>query len=146
MNGGVFKIEQQGEVYKITDGRNRTSNIVSTDSLALNGVLHVVDRVLLPSVSAIQAQAEKAGLSLTPALSFGPSYAATLIEWCRRFLHAWPQIARLGDDSEFKRLWEYYLCDCEAGFRSGRVDVGLFTLRHADGPGRVEGPPPLDNR
>lgn len=49
LEGGFFKIEKQGDNYKLTDGRNRVSNIVSTDSLALNGVLHAVDRVLLPA-------------------------------------------------------------------------------------------------
>jgi Cyclopropane fatty acid synthase and related methyltransferases len=37
----------------------------------------------------------------------------------------------LGFDDAFRRLWEYYLCYCEAGFVSGRVDVGLYSLRHA---------------
>jgi cyclopropane-fatty-acyl-phospholipid synthase len=39
----------------------------------------------------------------------------------------------LGFDDAFRRLWEYYLCYCEPGFRSGRVDVGLFTLEHSSG-------------
>jgi cyclopropane-fatty-acyl-phospholipid synthase len=38
----------------------------------------------------------------------------------------------MGFDLSFRRLWEYYLCYCEAGFRSGRVDVGLYTLAHAE--------------
>ncbi|MDM0114919.1 fasciclin domain-containing protein [Variovorax sp. J22R133] len=49
MAGGFFKIEKQGDAYRVTDGRNRVTNIVSTDSVALNGVLHVLDRVLLPA-------------------------------------------------------------------------------------------------
>ncbi|MEO9254816.1 MAG: class I SAM-dependent methyltransferase, partial [Tepidiformaceae bacterium] len=53
----------------------------------------------------------------------------TLVEWRQRFLAAWPAIEKLGFDAAFKRLWEYYLCYCEAGFRSSRVDVGLFTLK-----------------
>jgi uncharacterized surface protein with fasciclin (FAS1) repeats len=33
----------------ITDKRNRTANIVATDILASNGVIHVVDKVILPA-------------------------------------------------------------------------------------------------
>ena len=87
---------------------------------------------MLPSVAALQAQADRAGLTLHCDVSFGLSYAATLAEWRRRFLAAWPAIEPMGFDAKFKRLWEYYLCYCEAGFLAGRVDVGLFTLRHAD--------------
>ncbi len=88
---------------------------------------------MLPSVAALEAQAARAGLVIERAESFGASYAATLAEWRRRFLAAWPAIEPLGFDAAFRRLWEYYLCYCEAGFRAGRVDVGLFTLRHAPG-------------
>ena len=66
-----------------------------------------------------------------PPNRFGASYAITLVEWRRRFEAAWPAIAALGYDDAFRRLWEYYLCYCEAGFRSGRVDVGLFRFSHA---------------
>ena len=86
---------------------------------------------MLPSPSALQAEAGRAGLTLHTAELFGMSYAATLVEWRRRFLQAWPTIAALGFDEAFRRLWEYYLCYCEAGFRSGRVDVGLYTLEHS---------------
>lgn len=85
---------------------------------------------MLPSVAALRAQAERAGLTLEVAESFGGSYAKTLAEWHRRFLAAWPAIAPLGFDAAFQRLWAYYLCYCEAGFLSGRVDVGLFVLKH----------------
>lgn len=91
---------------------------------------------MLPPLEALRAQAARAGLTLEVAESFGTSYAATLAEWRRRFLAAWPAIEPLGFDAAFKRLWEYYLCYCEAGFRAGRVDVRLLTLRHADAAGR----------
>jgi cyclopropane-fatty-acyl-phospholipid synthase len=83
---------------------------------------------MLPTVTAMRVQAARAGLSFEVAESFGTSYATTLAEWRHRFIQAWPTIEPLGYDASFKRLWEYYLCYCEAGFRSGRVDVGLFKL------------------
>lgn len=87
---------------------------------------------MLPSVGAMRAQAERAGLTFAVAESFGLDYARTLVEWRERFGAAWPGIEALGFDASFKRLWDYYLCYCEAGFRSGRVDVGLYTLTHID--------------
>ena len=48
LQGAFFKIDVTGEAAVITDGRNRSSNIVATDVAATNGVIHVVDRVLLP--------------------------------------------------------------------------------------------------
>jgi len=86
---------------------------------------------MLPSPGALRIEAQRAGLTLHAAELFGTSYAATLVEWRRRFVQAWPQIAALGFDDAFRRLWEYYLCYCEAGFLSGRVDVGLYTLEHS---------------
>ena len=57
-----------------------------------------------------------------------------------------PAIEGQGFDAAFKRLWTYYLAYCEAGFRAGKVDVGLFTLRHAEGsvaaPATLECAPP----
>lgn len=46
--GGYFKIESNAGL-KITDGRNRVSTIIATDVNASNGVIHAVDRVLLPA-------------------------------------------------------------------------------------------------
>lgn len=88
---------------------------------------------MLPSPGALRGEAERAGLTLRTAERFGTSYAATLVEWRRRFMKAWPAIAAQGFDDAFRRLWEYYLCYCEAGFRSGRVDVGIYTLEHSGG-------------
>jgi cyclopropane-fatty-acyl-phospholipid synthase len=87
---------------------------------------------MLPSVDAMRRTAEAAGLVLRSELSFGDSYATTLAEWRHRFLEAWPALEAQGFDLAFKRLWTYYLAYCEAGFRAGRVDVGLYTLRHAE--------------
>jgi cyclopropane-fatty-acyl-phospholipid synthase len=83
---------------------------------------------MLPSPSALKTQADRAGLTMETVQTFGESYALTLVEWRRRFLRAWPAIEAQGFDHAFRRLWEYYLCYCEAGFRAGRVDVGLYTL------------------
>lgn len=56
VSGGFFKIESNNGL-KITDGRNRMSTITSTDIQASNGVVHLVDRVLLPADKDIVATA-----------------------------------------------------------------------------------------
>ncbi|WP_296493671.1 fasciclin domain-containing protein [Rhodoferax sp.] len=61
---GVFKIESSGGL-KITDESNRVSNITATDVAASNGVIHVIDKVLLPSDKDIVAMAQ----SLAPEFS-----------------------------------------------------------------------------
>jgi len=48
LQGGFFKIDVAGDAATIVDGRNRSSRIVATDGAATNGVIHVIDRVLLP--------------------------------------------------------------------------------------------------
>jgi uncharacterized surface protein with fasciclin (FAS1) repeats len=49
VQGGIFKIDASGSALVITDGRNRNSTIIATDLQARNGVVHAVDRVLLPA-------------------------------------------------------------------------------------------------
>jgi cyclopropane-fatty-acyl-phospholipid synthase len=84
---------------------------------------------VLPTVDIIRQQAARAGLELTAHEPFGESYARTLAVWRERFLGAWPEIKRLGFDEKFKRMWDYYLCYCEAGFRNGAIDVGFFRFK-----------------
>jgi len=86
---------------------------------------------MLPCPRVLREQAAAAGFVIEQEYTFGSSYARTLAEWRRRFHAAWPRIEPLGFDAAFKRLWTYYLCYCEAGFRAGRVDVGLYKLRQA---------------
>lgn len=86
----------------------------------------------LPSKTALAQQVEAAGLSLAHSEHFGKSYARTLAEWRSRFHANWPAIAALGFDERFRRMWDYYLCYCEAGFEEGTIDVGLYTITHAD--------------
>lgn len=83
---------------------------------------------MLPSPSALKTQVTEAGLSWKTSTEFGLDYAETLARWRDRFLDAWPEIRELGFDERFRRMWEYYLAYCEAGFRSGNVDVTQLTL------------------
>ena len=86
---------------------------------------------MLPSQSVMRRHIAEAGLELQSAETFGESYARTLAAWNSRFQAAWPAIEQMGFPTTFKRMWEYYLCYCEAGFRTGTIDVGLYRLGHA---------------
>ncbi|WP_295807252.1 cyclopropane-fatty-acyl-phospholipid synthase family protein [uncultured Nitratireductor sp.] len=86
---------------------------------------------MLPTKTILRVEAARAGLSLVHQETFGVSYALTLRAWRDRFLSAWPDIARLGFDERFRRMWLYYLVYCELGFRSGRIDVGFYKLVHS---------------
>lgn len=78
---------------------------------------------MLPPPGRLADIGKSLGLDLADQKIFGQDYARTLAEWRQRFRQAWPQISPLGFDERFKRLWEFYLHYCEAGFRSGNIDV-----------------------
>jgi cyclopropane-fatty-acyl-phospholipid synthase len=83
---------------------------------------------MLPSPAALRRASAAAGFALGEGPRFGASYARTLALWQQRFLAAWPRLAALGLERRFKRMWEYYLAYCEAGFRAGTLEVGLYRL------------------
>ncbi len=56
--GGIFKVEQVGSDLVITDGRNRKSKITATDISTSNGIIHVIDKVLLPADKTIVQTAQ----------------------------------------------------------------------------------------
>jgi cyclopropane-fatty-acyl-phospholipid synthase len=84
---------------------------------------------ILPSVSLLQEQFENVGLKQVRADMFRQDYAETLNRWMERFKDAWDEIQPMGFDVRFKRMWEFYLAYCEAGFRTGRIDVGQFAVQ-----------------
>lgn len=93
---------------------------------------HIFPGGMLPTKALIAELSAKAGLNLVSTQSFGDSYAPTLAEWRKRFLMSWPRIKEMGFPGRFLRLWDYYLCYCEAGFRAGTVDVSFYVLRKAE--------------
>ncbi len=84
---------------------------------------------LIPSVAAIEANlAGHTSLRAVERRSLGPDYARTLARWRETFLERWEAVAALGFDETFRRMWEFYLAYCEAGFRVGYLDVHQFSL------------------
>ncbi|MBB3065783.1 SAM-dependent methyltransferase [Limibacillus halophilus] len=83
---------------------------------------------MLPSITALREQIDRAGLAWQDSKSFAEHYATTLSRWHERFDLAWPQISGYGFDERFRRLWKFYLAYCEAGFSTGRIDVRQISL------------------
>jgi cyclopropane-fatty-acyl-phospholipid synthase len=83
---------------------------------------------MLPSPTALERETRRAGLILERQEYFGAHYARTLALWNQRFQTAWGEIAPLGFDTRFKRMWEFYLAYCEAGFRAKTIDVAQVAL------------------
>ena len=83
---------------------------------------------ILPTRTALRQESAAAGLDWVAEREFGAHYARTLAEWRRRFEAAWPELAPMGFDERFRRMWRFYLAYCEAGFRTGRIDVVQVAL------------------
>ncbi|MDB5409907.1 MAG: cfa [Rhodospirillales bacterium] len=86
---------------------------------------------MLPTRTILRQFAGKAGLGFSEGPLFARSYARTLAQWRDRFDAAWPAIAPLGFDARFKRIWQYYMSYCEAGFLAGTLDVGMYRLERS---------------
>ena len=72
----------------------------------------------IPSVPVLRHAAERrAGLELLHLEDITPHYAETLKRWRENFLARWDRLRALGFSEEFRRLWEFYFCYCEGGFR-----------------------------
>ncbi len=86
---------------------------------------------LLPSLSAFESEAQRAGFIIENRLAFGRDYAATLRRWRADFLRNERVVLEQGFDTRFVRIWEFYLAYCEAAFDTGNTDVMQITLRRA---------------
>ncbi|OZF27688.1 cyclopropane-fatty-acyl-phospholipid synthase family protein [Rhodococcus sp. 14-2483-1-2] len=87
----------------------------------------------LPSVRAIEEVTEQStSLRVRERLSMGDHYARTLAQWDRRFREYRSEAEELGFAEVFARMWHFYLCYSEAGFRSGYLDVQQIVLDRRD--------------
>ncbi len=84
---------------------------------------------MLPSLPMLDRLSRGAGLEMVDTAGLGAHYARTLRDWNSRFQAAWGEIAQMGFDLRFKRMWEQYLHYCAAGFTVGRIDVHQVALR-----------------
>ena len=82
----------------------------------------------LPSKKSLFNYADSNGLRFNEYNSYATHYSETLIIWRNEFNKKWDLIKKQGFDSTFKRMWEFYLCYCEAGFKSKNIDLIQFSL------------------
>lgn len=127
-----FQILQQ----RLKDDGQAVLQIITIDDLKFTSYRKNVDFIqryifpggLLPSRSALENCLERNGFRLQDHLMFGKDYGKTCALWQQAFLSKWDQISQLGYDDRFKRVWQYYLSYCEAGFADGQIDVGCFKI------------------
>ena len=83
---------------------------------------------MLPSPSVLRKEVEKSGMTVEGSIEFGESYSQTLRRWSDVFNDRWDQIAALGFDDRFRRMWNLYLSSCAGTFHSGNCDVTQITV------------------
>ncbi len=84
---------------------------------------------LLPSLDAVDnVLAEHTTLAVTNQRALGSHYARTLREWRDNFNANWATINAQGFDETFRRMWEFYLAYCEAGFGTGYINVHQISM------------------
>ena len=77
----------------------------------------------LPSIVFMKHLINKNQLNLLKINSYPDDYAKTLNIWKENFFKTWDNISPLGFDETFKRMWEFYLSYCEAGFKARNINL-----------------------
>jgi cyclopropane-fatty-acyl-phospholipid synthase len=87
---------------------------------------------LIPSMEAIGgALAAGSALRVQRHDDIGHHYTRTLAEWRARFVANESRVAALGFTHEFRRMWEFYLAYCEAGFATEVLGDAQILLSRA---------------
>ena len=84
----------------------------------------------LPSKKSLKKYAESNHLNFNEYNSYAVHYSKTLAMWRETFNQKWELIKNQGFDLTFKRMWEFYLSYCEAGFKSKNIDLIQFSLQN----------------
>jgi len=84
----------------------------------------------LPNKNTINKLVSNSGLTVNSYISYADHYADTLAIWRDEFNKKWDLIKNQGFDLTFKRMWEFYLSYCEAGFKSKNIDLIQFSLQN----------------
>ncbi|GGL59168.1 SAM-dependent methyltransferase [Wenxinia marina] len=124
---------------RLRPGANATLQIITVADRRWEAYRRGVDFIqkyifpggMLPSPRALRDEVAKASLTTLRSIEFGESYSQTLRRWHEVFNFRWDEIAELGFDDRFRRMWNFYLTSCAATFRSGNCDVTQITLARA---------------
>jgi len=84
----------------------------------------------LPNKNSINKYVSDNDLTINSYISYADDYASTLAIWKKEFNEKWDLIKNKGFDLTFKRMWEFYLSYCEAGFKSKNIDLIQFSLQN----------------
>ena len=76
----------------------------------------------MPSIHFMKNLMKKNNLNLLKINSYPDDYAKLSI-WRENFFKTWNNITPLGFDETFKRMWEFYLSYCEAGFKARNINL-----------------------
>lgn len=83
----------------------------------------------LPSNEVIaRCVARKTDMMIVALQDIGIDYAKTLAEWRRRFHTNIEKVGQMGFDEVFCRMWEFYLCYCEGGFRERAISTAQIVF------------------
>ncbi|MEO9827100.1 MAG: cyclopropane-fatty-acyl-phospholipid synthase family protein [Paracoccaceae bacterium] len=121
---------------RLKPGKNATLQIITVEDHRFEEYRKNVDFVqkyifpggMLPSPSVLRQEVEKAGLNVADSIEFGESYSQTLRRWYNVFNARWEEVSLLGFDKRFRRMWNFYLTSCAAGFHAGSIDVTQITV------------------
>ncbi len=121
---------------RLKPGRNATLQIITVQDRRFEIYRKGVDFIqkyifpggMLPSPAVLRHEISRAGLSLVGSFEFGESYSQTLRRWHDAFNARWDEVAELGFDARFQRMWNFYLTSCAGAFRGGNCDVTQITV------------------
>jgi len=82
----------------------------------------------LPCRNELQNYVDSNGLKFGEYNSYADHYSDTLVIWREDFNKKWDLIKEQGFDLTFKKMWQFYLSYCEAGFKSRNIDLIQFSL------------------
>lgn len=82
----------------------------------------------LPCPAEFRKQSHAVGLKVVDEFAFGQDYAETCRRWRADFVAQRSAVLDNGFDERFVRIWEFYLCYCEAAFEERNIDVVQYTL------------------
>lgn len=121
---------------RLKPGRNATLQIITVPDRRFETYRKGVDFIqkhifpggMLPSPTALRREIDRAGLRLRDSFEFGQSYSDTLRRWHETFNARWDEVARMGFDERFRRMWNFYLTSCAGAFRGEICDVTQITV------------------
>ena len=121
---------------RLRPGARATLQIITTQDARFEVYRKSVDFIqkyifpggMLPSPTVLRREIERAGLKVLGSVEFGKSYSQTLRRWHETFNGRWAEVAHLGFDERFRRMWNFYLTSCAGAFEGGNCDVTQITI------------------